>query len=397
MKKNTLFSIFFFLITLAATAQIDIVSSEFDMQDSTYLTRQVGILVHEPPTRGDFQIWDYTISPFSDPINYYIFYAGTNTGLPNANFFYESAVVLGGMITGARYYYAKNEQFFGLVGREIEGKSFELSALTGNTNDSILISNHVDLFPQPSISYSFPVVANKTWTSTAVSTTPFVIKLPSFGLPYAPATSAYYETRTDSIVGWGILKIRDPQDSSSILEIQVLLNKSTITETDSVFLGGMPAPPTLLMAFGITQGETQSRTVYSFLAKNMYQPALTLNYYGNTDSLILLVADEIPEAAIDLSNSKPIIQSVEHWNIYPNPVKSGHQFSITFDKPNNEDCVFAIYNTAGQQVFMRNINAPQGHFQQNFELNNSTPKGNYFYTLRDQKGNNLAGGVIAVQ
>jgi hypothetical protein len=164
--------------------------------------------------------------------------------------------------------------------------------------------------------------------------------------------------------------------------MEVLQIKVTETEIDSVFLGGQPAPPTLLDAFGVTQGETQNLTFYVF-----YKPD-----FGD---FVLSIRTDIystswnPQAEATISSTADM--QVFQGRAFPNPIAPGDV--LTLESPTHlAEGTFFLTDLQGRVVFETPARPAGGILQ--LPLPGYLAPGMYYYHLvSSQNGNSIVGKV----
>ncbi len=118
----------------------------------------------------------------------------------------------------------------------------------------------------------FPFDYEDKAESEHVETSNFKATLPSAGLNNTPGANTDSISYSAEAIGWGQLKL--PAYSESI---EVLLIKRVEVRRDYWFLGGAPAPASLLTNLGIVDGAKTTIVTYVFYTKNQ-GPALFVNY-----------------------------------------------------------------------------------------------------------------------
>lgn len=125
-----------------------------------------------------------------------------------------------------------------------------IAALTGNSNDELVFPKQKIAYSSAEVHTKYPLTYGSSWTTENYRTTQFNLTVTAYGLNNTPGARKTYRTVTDSVVGWGTIKVKDWR-SDEIHDVEVLQMYEHRVSKDSFFLGGSEAPPQLLAAFGI--------------------------------------------------------------------------------------------------------------------------------------------------
>ena len=135
-----------------------------------------------------------------------------------------------------------------------------------------------------------------------------------------PCKHIYTIFRTDTIVGWG--KMRVYADGAPSIEYEVLVNKSTQFAVDSFLVGGFPAPPALLAPFGMAQGQQTGRANrYFVFRKNNSTPLAIINYGSNNYITPANFFSNVQN--LTTTDAVAPIQAGYATVLFPNPTHSG--------------------------------------------------------------------------
>lgn len=171
----------------------------------------------------------------------------------------------------------------------------------------------------------------------------------------------------DTIVGWGTLVV--PASSGTCAPARVLMVKRITKTMDSFFMWGKPANPTLLSAFGLTQGQVTHSNKYIFWRKYAVYPLLTFNFGSNNFTAASTIFYDDDALNTDMEDKTANI------HLYPNPVTNiliieglSHQNILITDI--SAKVVFSMQNITGRQLvnlagyspgfYMVNINGDNG-------------------------------------
>ncbi|MFM2267758.1 MAG: hypothetical protein RL757_1199, partial [Bacteroidota bacterium] len=353
--KKSLFSIFCFLLSSSSLmAQITINRANFAIsgsRDSAAVKRltQAGATL---PTIGNNQTWDYSAQKDSFPnvSRYYYEPVASFGAVPplfsDATYAFNYLTTFQFFAYPSRAYEKLDATGYAQLGYITQGGKFSLTQISGGATDSIYFSAGAQRYANPWISYKFPMTANSVWKSNYKDTSNFQLSIAAFGLNRTPGFRVAKYNYTDSIVGWGTLKLRNPSGGAP-LNFAVLLQQSSGTQVDSFYLGGAPAPATLLAAFGLTQGQISvGAGSYQFLGVGFNAAFLSV-FPSNTGGVGSLVRAVIPSVGLTLDN-KEIKDNTIVATLYPNPTTSG--INLEFQKSNAADWNVMIYNEAGQII-----------------------------------------------
>lgn len=345
MKKSLLL-IAGFILPLCSQAQITI-----DQTNGPTVSRcQVGdsfrrLKVNTLPTitPATNATWDMTVAGDSTRIWRLRGAVSPSSAFPNASFYnnaHYNLAVLGYETTNI-----KNVTSSGVVmyGEHIDRQALSLAAMTSNTADSLVFPTQDIVYSAPEVHLKYPMTMSDTWTDNIKVSTNFNLTVAAFNLNNTPGERRASFTIKNTVVGWGKMKVNDENATPSGY-MEVLMVKIERTVADSFYLGGSPAPTSLLTAFGLSQGQTQSKYSYAFYRAGEYAELLEVIYTDNSFSTIEKC--DVHEDRLKPTSIQTI--SKEQINIYPNPVTNG-SFTVMVDGM-NENFSYQIFNITGQMV-----------------------------------------------
>lgn len=331
------------------------------------------------PTFGENVTWDYRTSiglgtNYSVNFNAY----DNNPNFPNASAMYYYTPSLGSIeINDSRQYLTLNESGLFDSGFETEAGVYSLTALTGGPNDNLTMLNSFNYFTNYKL-VEFPLTYGKTWTANKRAVTSFTLFLPAFGQNNTPGELVQLENSTREVVGYGTLRV------AAMDGVPALLVKNTVTTIDSVYLGGAPAPPSLMNAFQLTQGQTSTNISYKFYVSDSVSAfsAAALSLYTDQSNEAISYFEYCDE------EYKGFILSVENdakssINLYPNPA-TNNEINVSFNKVSNNNWSVNLMNISGQIIEKTNVNTI-GDVNHRFDLNNLA-KGVYLVVVYDENG-----------
>jgi hypothetical protein len=213
-------------------------------------------------TEGENQTWDFTTyksstSSFST-VNYLAPQA--NTSFKTATYAEKYVSKILNLDLNVTDYREITATGFYILGSQIDPTPLALGGgivLTPSANDNSWVSKR--------LVWKFPMVYKDNYSSEHSVREGFRLTAPPFGLNNAPTERLLSVKQQMEVVGWGKLIL--PSDAGTATS-DVLLIKVTNIATLNYFLGGNPAPPALLNALGLTQGEVRTSIIYDFVAKS---------------------------------------------------------------------------------------------------------------------------------
>lgn len=230
-----------------------------------------------PPVRGANRSWDYSLlTPGAGPTTRQ-YTAGTPAGLPGATRFYPALLNFGAFALVSNQYEGSSATGWYDAGFQIPYQRFWVGAATGGANDSLIFAAQAKAYAPRPVNLPFPASYEQRFTNSLYrGITDYRLKVSAFGLNNTPGQYVQRASfQADSVVGWGTLRIPAAGGAPSN-PVRVLLVRQERTQVDSIYLGGAPAPPALLAAFGFTQGLSSRNVTWTFYRENSAQPVLTI-------------------------------------------------------------------------------------------------------------------------
>jgi hypothetical protein len=369
MKKLLLLS----LLTSASispftsNAQTTITESNFPRSGTfthLYASSATNIVL---PSIGSGEEWNY--SNLSEEASLIFDYtdATGDTVFTNANNSRVWNYIFQGMTYSADHIDGIDANAWTSEGRRIYGEGYSITSVTGGANDSLIFLDHDDVFAAPHLNLVFPASFGNSWNSVYERELPFLLTVEGSGVVNNPGTFTEFRTTELEVVGDGTLII--PLSNGGAAPARdVILVKETLTEIDSVFLNGEPAPPTLMAAFGLTQGETTVITTYSFYTPD-FGSALLVVSEGATMNFARYSKD-----VDNLSLNETMVSTAA----YPNPVSGGSIFNIDFNSDLGK-AEIKIVSMNGQVVYEGEEVSINSSLQ--FRIPESIEKGMYYIQI----------------
>ncbi len=337
------------------------------------------------PIAGNDQQWNY--SPyFGDTLTTALFVPETDP------FFTSNGVQIHIMtfkgLTSTLGYFLNSEISFlpsGVyeVGLNIDAAAFSLLAFTGNTLDSMIIPAQKQIFASDKTIMEFPFTIGSGWHSSTRRFADFNLTVSAFGLNHTPGQHVYTTVRSDTIVGWG--KMRVHTSSGPSIEYDVLMDKVHEYNVDSFYLGGAPASPFLLGAFGVAQGQHTNETYfYRFNRKgNGSYPYLAGFFYG-ADASYTTLTDAFINMS-DLTTGSKDLPNVDFSTlVFPNPTNSGEINIKIFGREINATD-YAVFDLPGRNVQQGKVDNSSNDLI-TLSLNDNIGNGTYVIRLMNKEG-----------
>ncbi len=357
MKRAVFTLLTVFLIWAQAFAQITLTQSSypssFSGADSVMATNgNTGIPSLIPATNA---MWDFSG----------ITYTGSNyltqfISVPSPETF-GTPITMG---SGVMSYQTTNFNKISSTGFTVDADSISyqyisLIPLTAGAFDSFILPNQTNYYSYPDTVIKFPASMASSWSSSYSYADNFFLSVGSLSLSHAPGRFKYTFTETDTVVGWGKLKVKNI-DGSISGSMDVLQVKRVVNRIDSFFIGGSPASSVLLTFLSVTQGQAHNSFQYRFYRAGEVTPLATAVY--PTSSFV------IPDSAFIHTQRLAIATAVSEFKIndgikvYPNPVSEN---TVSIDMPFAENAIWSyeLINLSGKNVAygLLSLSANQTH------------------------------------
>jgi hypothetical protein len=294
------------------------------------------------PAHGTNVLYDYS-SLANTAIDTIPYIDATRTGFTAFTRFNYGYSTLNAFQLYSEYYTHKFNDGIARVGSYKLPESFSIGTITGGTNDELTFTGNNSVFVNPGYEVKFPSTYGTTWSSTYRFETDFELTVAAFSLASAPGQQRQNVTQTDSVVGWGQLRL--PTLGGVSILYDVLLMKQSLNYIDSVFLGGSPAPAQLLAGFGLTQGQTGKVNKYVFYAAGFERPLLIIEMSDNWQTVERSYHTANGLATIGIEE----LGELNGLNVYPNPAVQGG--TVLFANAKNAPAAdLWIFDAAGNPI-----------------------------------------------
>lgn len=393
MKQNIYTLTLFFALCSTAFGQVTITYENFPREvafiDSVYSS--ILPQAYPLPTEGADQLWDYSNIAGTNLFEFEYLDASSETDFPNAFNKRNLTLFFQGFEIAGTLFDSLDEDGWYEMGRRTEAVAHSITTLTGGANDTLFFPFNIDLFGERADFLEFPATYQSSWTGTYVETTPFELTVAGFGLQNTPGEQLRTITDSREIVGYGKLIIPDDNDDPSN-EMDVLLIKSEVSIVDSFFLMGNPAPPALLGAFNVSQGQTSSSSAYLFYMPNYGKPVMrvAVNANGTEPSNIAFRKDATRTTSTPTSLNEVSLNN--KLGVYPNPVSTGQSVTVNFNTL-VDNAEITLTDITGRTVHKNTINTPSEHTRLNIPELSS---GVYILNVSAQNGTLVKSSKILV-
>lgn len=332
----------------------------------------------EPPSTGDGQNWDLSNLVTTHYIDQIYVDASGDDFYTDAVNYRISLYIFNGFDIDSKDFYVNDDQGYARIGRRITEVEYPITQITGGTNDKLKMVGGNFPFEGRENFIKFPLQLDKSWTESYTVPTYYELTVEGFGLNETPGVFNSYETQTRTVVGSGKLTIPDME--GGVMTIDALLIKSEYSSVDSVFLGGQPAPPQLMAAFGLTQGATSSSETYEF-----YSPG-----YGQYVASYDMAEEYISYSEVSNLTSSVASDVLNLLSVYPNPVKSGSMLNISNTKFNISNIV--LVDQSGKIVLENEMGG-----NSNLSIPNTVTSGAYLLNSYDSNGTIISTNKIIIE
>ena len=319
--------------------------------------------------------WDMTLATDSNIYTYNYNKAAASSAFPTATFIIPRQYIV---TPGMRYDFDAmcdvNTNGIVYLGEHIDRQALPLAALTGDNADSLIFVTQDITYNMPEHDVKYPCTMGTKWTDDVTFSTNFILTVTSAGLNNTPGQRKTRRVTDFEVTGWGKMRVND-RNGNPTGYMDVLAIDRIETVSDSFFLGGAPAPPTLLAAFGLTQGQQITTYDRKYYRDGEYRGLLEIEYQDAafTKPIEIITHNQrLKPTSVDELKLQGI-------SIYPNPVTNS-SFTVRV-KGTQKELSYQLLNITGQQVAAGNVPA-----NGNISLQDNLPAGIYVIKLTDADG-----------
>lgn len=255
------------------------------------------------------------------------------------------------------------------IGLRIPKAHFSLGLETGNSSDSLNFPEQDIVFSQPFKKMVFPCTQNSIVQpqTTIYRDMRATVYYNVLGIIKETLTKRVYETRSDSVVGWG--KLRLPTLNK---DLEVLMVKEYTTLIDSFLYKDKVSTARLVYGLGALQGKVTRASKILFYTPAALQPVLRLSF-AEHDFKILVGAVFDVGLLVTATNE---VAPPNNFRIYPNPIAQKGILSIDYEGEKSNQ--LEIFDITGRLI--KNIEIPLSG-QYTFPLTNDVQKGIYLLKM----------------
>lgn len=268
------------------------------------------------------------------------------------------------------------------LGEQISRQSIPLVSLTGSATDSLVFLAQDVVYSNPKTEIKFPATMGTSWTGSYSFQTNFNLTIAAMSLNNTPCYRKTNYTYSNAIIGWGKVRVKNMAGMPTAY-MNVLMIRRMESVNDSFYIGGSPAPASLLTAFGLSQGMVSNDYKDEFVRTSEITPIAGVAYKSTTFAqnqidYIEVHMNRLPNPTTSLFN----ISKNNNFSLFPNPI-ANNQFTITTTDKTIKELQYDIININGQVVktgiaFMNNGNVT-------IQLDKANPSGIYYIRLQDNK------------
>jgi hypothetical protein len=377
MKKSLLLCAL--LAGFAGHAQTTIPGAHFDLPVTPDSVHSVSFVTGSTPiampAHGTNQNWDYRGLPAGSDIKDSYSAYDNNPNFPNADAMHSYDPSLGALtLEGSRAYYMKNTGGFYYQGFETEDHAYSIGAASGHPDDTLWTLNTFNYYGTNVPLIEYPVTAASEWSYNYDAYTDFEVTVTLFAINRDPGQHKQTVEQYDTVVGWGTLSM----DVTGYDDVPALLVKETVVYTDSFFLNNQPAPPTLLAAFGLTQGQVTTYHQYHFMVYDAIEAKLrptALTLFLNNNQTEVMGGTHDKQLFNPMSTDK--FTGRIRVKLYPNPAVNSDVLNIELGNPADSKLNVELYHMGG--VLVNSSTVEPGAIRHTIALKNNAAG---FYIIR---------------
>lgn len=341
---------------------------------------------------GVNQTWDYSNIVLNGTTFGNIYDAKDSVvGYPKVYQFYQSDLFspLGNAIESYEFTSFNNTGYYASAYFTV-GIVDSIYPLTNDKEDLIVIpQQRIDLDGDSKF-LEFPATYQSQWNSKSSRKTQFQLTYTSQGLNQTPGYFDKIELFEREVEGYGTVILPDA-NGNPLPPLQALLIKSKTTLIDSIYLGGMPAPTSLVSAFGYTQGSTIITEQYFIYAVGIGYPVVV---YGINAQGGLRYFDYRLYAAKQAASLNLNTMTLNNSSVYPNPISAGQSVFVEMEQVVQVNTV-TIYDLSGKLLENMRINKNTNKLE--VKMPASLQSGLYSMQLIGANGEALVSELIQVK
>jgi hypothetical protein len=218
------------------------------------------------------------------------------------------------------------------------------------------------------------------WSNNTARTTQCFVTSFVGSLAHAPMAIVTHDYTTDTVIGWGRMRIRMPDSSLVSDYVPVLQVHDKSTEVDSFFINGVPVHDSILYYLGLEQGKTETYYRTEFLRPGEIE-AIQITGFTFPNHTLPTGASAMLMHLTRLSTVGVSKIEARMLSVYPNPAKS-RTVRISWPGAPDNAIRYTLTNFAGSKVAEGNT-----RLSETIILPQSLNAG--FYSLSIMYGNNV--------
>lgn len=308
----------------------------------TFLEFTSGITV---PMAGANQVFDYTNLPAASGTISETYFNSTRAGLTNYTRYKPLVDVVANIPINLESYTNVDANGYARIASYIEYTNANLLTVTGDANDSLVFPEAIRVYSNPDIVTPFPLTYGDAFSSISAEVSNFELTVNAYGLSQTPGYLKSELSRDGEVIAYGTLTL--PMQGGKSIPYDVILVKNQSVIVDSVMLGGAPAPPALMAAFGLTQGNVTMQNSYKFYAEGF---ETTILFISMDETWTTPIYATFNPSALTLDTGVGTSENElgDNFKVYPNPTSD--KITISMEKGDTKNKQIAIYDIFGKQV-----------------------------------------------
>ena len=388
--KNIYFSMLVTLIYLQIQAQtpITITYTNYLLKGNDTMSKVSNIaeLTDLIAAKTDAK-WDLSNASYSN--QYYVRHRDgvtiDDSPFSDSDFYdFGSYKISGNLKYNVKVYFKGSEEDFTILGEKIPvSQAIGIGSITYNPNDSLVFLAQNIKYTSPLKILEFPASTDSSWLTESESNTNFTISITPYGIINVPCRINSYRKYLNTVVGWGsmLLKTTNGQTSNWIPVLQVRQNN---TSRDSFFMNGNPAPPTLLQAFGLKQGQIITQNKTEFFTFGNHIPVVTVEHKDGITEFIDIRTTNIPINTSTINNLNPLNQI----NIFPNPASK--ILNIVVSDNAITGISYTLSEISGKILLQGELKSEVNKGGYIIKIPDTIIPGYYFLSLKDNNNNKIS-------
>lgn len=380
---TTLLFCCFFASTLFSQTPYTINSANFPVYGFQLFERRFAVIPFGvnliPDTNG---IWDFSNLHSIDTadINYSVetdpFY--TSVGI---NVYQNSFKLLNqGLGYAIDYEYDFNVSGVEEKGIYVSEYQNDIGFWTGNPNDKMYVPLQMAVYSTGRKFMKFPATYQSSWRSQSQRIVNFNLTITDAGLINAPVKHVFTIFRSDTIIGWGQMRVYS--NGSPSIPYNVLIDRVNHYTVDSFFINGQPMPGEQLSPINVSQGQITSFSNFYNVYRSGYSCPLAVFNYGNDDyTTPVTYLCDIQNLSPSTDIQTPVKADFTTL-LFPNPSISGEiNLQILGDVPDIR--TYELLDMQGRIIQSGSI--AMGNGMLHFSFNEQICNGHYVLRVLDDK------------